>query len=260
MNSGDDWQQYWDKRAEQASSDFTFDRGEIPRTSEIDRLSHEELLAFIAPSPEDDIFDAGCGTGGVMLSLRPLVRSVSGMDFSAGAVERCRLKLDQAGYKDVSATQGSITSIPLPDASVNKILCLSVLQYLDDTAVRQALREFARVLKPGGILVLHVKNLASLYLATLRIAKHLKRILGRPVKLEYVRTFGWYRGELSKAGFSIVDYTSSSRFAFEKMPTTLLLALQQWELRHRDRWFLRVPPFRHLGAELKLKASKRALN
>ena len=48
---------------------------------------------------------------------------------------------------------------------MDRVLCTSVLQYLDDAQLRAAFREFARILKKDGTLVLHVKNLASLYLS-----------------------------------------------------------------------------------------------
>ena len=85
---------------------------------------------------------------------------------------------------------GDITSIPLPDSAVDRILCMSVLQYVDDSQLRVAFREFARILKKDGTLVLHVKNLASLYLSTLWLMKRLCR-MGKDTQLEiFERSIG----------------------------------------------------------------------
>ena len=86
---------------------------------------------------------------------------------------------------------GDVTRATLSAGTVDTILCLSVLQYLDDDEVRRCLRAFSAGLKSNGVLILHVKNLASLYLSTLWIAKQLLGVIGKNVKLEYFRT---YRG------------------------------------------------------------------
>src|SRR5204862_6341344 len=97
------------------------------------------------------------------------VKRIIGMDYADGAVQRCEERVRSAEIKNVELMQGSITNVPLPDRSVDKVLCMSVLQYLDDGQVRSAFREFARLLTGDRILILHVKNLSSLYLSTLRL-------------------------------------------------------------------------------------------
>ncbi len=49
---------------------------------------------------------------------------------------------------------GTVFAIPLPDASVDTVLCTQVLEHVDDPA--RALAEMARVLRPGGALILTV--------------------------------------------------------------------------------------------------------
>src|SRR5206468_854 len=88
-----------------------------------------------------------------------------------------RIQTNRIANADVH--EGSITKIALPDCSVDKVICLSVLQYVGDSDVRLAFSEFARVLKDGGLLVLHVKNLASLYLSTLWLGQRAKLLIGK---------------------------------------------------------------------------------
>ncbi len=258
MDRSTNWKQHWDQRSEQASSDFDFDRGVAPREKEVEDLSERELLKFIDPKPTDLIFDAGCGTGVNILLLHSRVKRIVGMDYSKGAIDRCRRRIQSNNIENAEVQEGSITHIPLPDASVDKVVCMSVLQYMDDSELGLAFTEFARILKGNGILVLHVKNLSSLYLSTLWIGKQLKSILGKLCKLGYYRTYGWYAKALISFGFDVVDYNSFEFFTLPKMPTRLMVYLQKLELRNHTRPLLRLGWVRRHGAELKIKATLRS--
>jgi ubiquinone/menaquinone biosynthesis C-methylase UbiE len=254
MHSTSNWKQYWDKKNVSTASDYEVDRGTQKRDSEIESLSNQELLAFIAGEPSELVFDAGCGTGANILLLQPFVRRIIGMDYSEAAVVRCQKRLALNGIDNVEVFQGDVASIPLADDSVDRILCMSVLQYLDDAQLRAAFREFARILKNGGVLVLHVKNLASLYLFTLWLMKRILRMLGRDTKLEHLRTFHWYGSELRRAGFRILNYKSLNVFMLEKMPRKLMLWLQQFELSHQNQFPFSSSFLRRHGSDLKIRA------
>jgi ubiquinone/menaquinone biosynthesis C-methylase UbiE len=254
MSDSANWREFWERQSSQDVSDYEFDRGTSPRDAEAEELSARELLEFIEPKSGEIIFDAGCGTGVNMFLLHSLVQRVIGMDYSEGAIVRCRRRIQSQNIQNVELHQGSLTALPLPDRSADKILCMSVLQYLDDEDARKAFREFARVLKPDGTVILHVKNRSSLYLSTLRLAKRVKRLLGGKAKLEYVRPFRWYVRELESAGFCLDTYNSFNLLVIEGMPRALVRFLQRMELRHHKDFPLRSGFLRRHGADLKLKA------
>ncbi len=110
-----------------------------------------ELDAARLP-PDAQILDAGCGTGGLVLRLRPLAphRRWTGLDYSAIACDLARQRLGPA----VPIHQGSITALPFADASFDALVTADVLCQIDDAS--PAIAEFARVLRPGGLLVLNV--------------------------------------------------------------------------------------------------------
>ena len=135
----------------------------------------------------------------------------------------------------------SVTAVPLRDCSVIRVLCLSVLQYLDDEEVRRVFREFVRVLCPGGTIVLHVKNVSSLYWSTLWVAKKLKTLLGWNTQAYYLRSFRWYVNELTSLDCRLLDYKSFNLLMLDFMPKRLIYFLQKLELRHQANLFLRVP-------------------
>lgn len=102
------------------------------------------------------ILDAGCGTGYGLVFFRRY-GEVQGIDSSDTAISFCR-------ERGIGAVQkASIESIPFPDAHFDLTICADVLSYLSDDAVRKkAVREFARTLKRGGLLIVNVPALSFL--------------------------------------------------------------------------------------------------
>jgi ubiquinone/menaquinone biosynthesis C-methylase UbiE len=248
------WKEFWEAKASRTVSDLDFDRGAKPRDGSIDQLANEELLAFIDCKSTDVVFDAGCGTGMNLVLLHSKIHRIIGMDYAQSAVARCRNRLLAHGIKNVDLLQGDVTRPPLPASAVDTILCMSVLQYLNDEEVRSCFRAFAAVLKNNGVVILHVKNLASLYLASLWTAKKLLRVMGKKVKLEHFRPYRWYRKELESAGFEIVAYNSFNLLVIEKMPQRLLSFLQRLELTRRNSFPYTTAFARRHGSDLKIRA------
>jgi ubiquinone/menaquinone biosynthesis C-methylase UbiE len=94
------------------------------------------------------VFDAGCGTGWLAAGLRRARPDVSvvGSDLSAGMLSRARAA---GGWP---LLQADSTVLPLATASVDVLVCRGVLHHLPD--VPAALREWRRVLRPDGAVVL----------------------------------------------------------------------------------------------------------
>jgi len=251
------WKPIWEERFGRHVSDHQVDRGTGQRNQETESLSNEELIGFIDPTPGDVVFDAGCGTGANILLLQSKVKRMIEMDYSIGAVIRCRNRVLPLEASNVDLLQGDVTQLPVPRESVDKILCMSVLHYLDDEEVRRSFSEFSRILSKDGSVILHVKNFTSLYVSTLWLAKQLKVLLRRSGRVnEHYRSFGWYVRELELCGFRVVSYNSFNLFMIEFMPRAVLEFLQGWELRHRSQFPLRTAFLRRRGADLKIKAQR----
>lgn len=248
------WRQVWEDKSGESVSDFEVDRLRPVLDQEVEDLSERELINFIEPKDFEAVLDAGCGTGVNILRLHSRIRNIVGVDYASGSLKRCQLRIQSQNIKNARVCMASIVAIPVPDRSVDKVLCMSVFQYMNDDEVRHALKEFVRVLTPGGTIILHVKNFWSLYWLTLLTMKKLKALLGRNPRVEYLRSFNWYINELKHLGCTLQDYDSFDLFMLDVIPPRFVPLVRRFELRnHRGRFFRNAFVRRH-GAELMLKA------
>lgn len=130
------------------------------------------------------ILDAGCGTGGMLLRLQSLGEAV-GVDISDDAVQFCRQRgfgVDQVGY-------GSLDNLPFADAAFDAVVSLDVLCMLPDD--RPGFAEIARVLRPGGVLLLNLPALQRLYsehdLAVRSVRRYTRRGVRRKLEAAGLR-------------------------------------------------------------------------
>ena len=131
------------------------------------------VLAAAGPGPFDLVVDFGTGTGRMLTLFAGKARRVEGIDLSHQMLTVARSKLQAAGATNASVRHGDATASPYPDSSANLVIIHQVLHFLDDPA--RALNEAARVLKPGGKLI--VVEFAPHTLEHLR-AEHAHRHLG----------------------------------------------------------------------------------
>jgi SAM-dependent methyltransferase len=257
MSNASGWREFWEKKARAASSDFEVDRLNRPQDEEVENRAEQELLRFIGPNDQETVLDAGCGTGVNIVRLHGKVARIFGMDYAAASVQRCRRKLQEYGIHNAHIQVASVTAVPLASQSVDKVLCLSVLHYLDDEEVERALREFARVLRPGGEMILHVKNLSSLYWTSLRLAKKMKALFRKRGLSEHVRSFGWYEKKLESLGFSVVECDSFNLLVIDMAPQWATSRIRRFEVMNHGSGFFRGTLARKHGAELMMKARHR---
>jgi 2-polyprenyl-3-methyl-5-hydroxy-6-metoxy-1,4-benzoquinol methylase len=106
--------------------------------------------------------DAGCGTGALSRWLVARGCGVLGVDASREMVGAANQSAQLQNFSErldfVRIT--SVAHLALDDGAVDGVLCSSVLEYVPDPSA--CLAEFARVLKPGGLLVVSVPNRNSL--------------------------------------------------------------------------------------------------
>ncbi len=110
-------------------------------------IEEPPMRALIDTIPPGTALDAGCGTGRYSTILAERGHAVIGVDQSGAMLDIARRKLPAADFRDAD-----LTALPLPAGSVDAVVCALALVHLPD--VSPAMREFARVLRPGGRLVI----------------------------------------------------------------------------------------------------------
>ena len=94
--------------------------------------------------------DLGCGTGPLSEALAPFVRSVISVDGSAAMVAAAQRRLDR--FTNVDVRRGELEALPIEDDTLDAATLILVLHHLSDPGA--VLREVARVLRPGGRLLI----------------------------------------------------------------------------------------------------------
>ncbi|MFI0740703.1 methyltransferase domain-containing protein [Streptomyces sp. NPDC021100] len=110
------------------------------------------LRSLLALRPGERVLDAGCGPGYL---LEEMARETGpdgvlrGVDVSASMLDLARRRCGGDGR--VGLEEGRCEELPFPDGSFDAVVSSQVLEYVED--VEGALAEFARVLRPGGRVV-----------------------------------------------------------------------------------------------------------
>lgn len=110
-------------------------------------------VRILGPRPGLRILDAGCGRGETALALAKAGAQISGLDYSEASVELTREALSD--HPDTDVKLGSVTDLPWADNSFDRIQFSDVIEHLDPPQTVPALKEFHRVLKPGGFALIH---------------------------------------------------------------------------------------------------------
>ena len=108
----------------------------------------QALPAFLDPSWR--VADLGCGTGQVSAALAPFVARVAAVDRSGEMLQTARRRLRE--FANVDVRRGELEAVPLDDDAFDAAILMLVLHHVADPAA--VLREAARILAPGGKLVI----------------------------------------------------------------------------------------------------------
>lgn len=158
------------------------------------------------------VLDAACGMGQWANALAELGNEVEGVDLMESRIDVAKaLSVAQGNYCHFQT--GSIENLPFSDCSFDGVFCYGAFMF---TAMPITLREFARVLKPGGRLYLNGNTWGwyahlifdrgvkdgnySLIRAALRLIA--RTLVGRSSQI--VITERWLRKKLHEAGFSVL--------------------------------------------------------
>jgi ubiquinone/menaquinone biosynthesis C-methylase UbiE len=110
------------------------------------------LLEFIGPSPVASYLDLGTGTGRILELVAPRASRAVGVDLNGEMLALARARIERASLGHVQVRKGDLFQLPYADRSFDLITLHQVLHYLEDPSA--AVEEAARILKPGGKIVI----------------------------------------------------------------------------------------------------------
>ena len=132
----------------------------IHSDEECERLESQALLAPISAhlkhvpaTPGARILDAGCGSGSMAREIARATpgATVVGVDLRDKYIDYARRRGDAEGLGNLTFEVGDVCRLPFADASFDIVWTKYLLQWVADPMA--AMREFVRILKPGGLLV-----------------------------------------------------------------------------------------------------------
>jgi ubiquinone/menaquinone biosynthesis C-methylase UbiE len=116
-----------------------------------DAAVEDAIRAALADKPFRSLLDLGTGTGRMLELFGPEIERGLGLDLSLDMLLLARDRLERAGLKNCSVRQGDLYDLPIANDSFDVVILHQVLHFLDDGG--RAIREAARVLRPGGRLL-----------------------------------------------------------------------------------------------------------
>ena len=110
------------------------------------------MLSAIGPGPFNFFVDLGTGTGRTLELFASRYKRSLGIDVNQAMLTYARAKLTKAGLANAQVRHGNIYALSIADGQADAVVMHQVLHFLSDPAL--AIREAARVLAPGGRLLI----------------------------------------------------------------------------------------------------------
>lgn len=195
---------------------------------ELDRYydaAFARIVAELKDSTGKTVLDLGCGYCFHTVRLARGDLAITAADFSEPALARARDTLRQAGVEGrVELRQADATQLPFADRSFDNVVMWGVLMHIPEA--KKALAEMARVLKPGGKLVLAENNVRSLEIMFLEpLVNVVKRIVGRKAHERKKAELGIEEWQAAETGGLLVRKTDMR--ALERTCRALGLRLEK---------------------------------
>jgi len=162
-----------------------------------ERIERDLILELVGQAGGCRVLDVGCGDGALAVALSRRGAVVVGVDASEAMIEAARRNARQHGV-EVAFEVAEARRLPFPAHSFDLVTAITILCFVEDAA--PVFRELARVLRPGGRLVIGELGRWNTWSAARRIRAWLGSPLWRKARF---RTPAELRALASQAGLQV---------------------------------------------------------
>lgn len=125
------------------------------------KVRSQIIISMLDPKCGEMVLDVGCANGRDLILLFQKGCKCYGIDFSSIMIDEAKGEFLKNNMQEINVAVGDATSLLFSDATFDKIYASEVLEHIPD--YKKAISEMARVLKPGGCLVISTPNRRSWY-------------------------------------------------------------------------------------------------
>ena len=184
---------------------------------------NRDVLRLLEPKKTDRVLELGCARGDITFLLAERAGEVTGVDAAAEALAMAEAEARRRGLANVRFLKADVADLaPVPDASVDAVGAIDLVEHIDDPTLAAMLKECRRVLVPGGRLGIYTPERAH-YVERMKAHDFLIRQFPQHIA---VRRAVEYEALLREAGFGVeVSTYSVSPFPAVRLVETLLAPL-----------------------------------
>jgi len=213
----------------------------------IDTLEKAALAKALPNRKYERALDVGIGNGRLLPIYAPYAKHITGMDISSEQLDQATNAARELGINFDTKLCQEASKIEIPDNSYDLIVCSRVLQHVYDW--RESVAEFARILKPGGDLVLLTYNRASVY----GLKKYYQHKFQNPTKGRFQNPAGLTK-HLKKNGL-VIDYFEGALMGQPDLFSKDLSTASRDFINKLEK-LSSVPLIKYLGSRLVIRARK----
>ena len=171
------------------------------------RNDTQEVFPGVHLGAEDVLVDVGCGSGGVLEFCQRYAGKIFALDIDAEALSAVRSRTLFADAENISFVSASAEQLPITTGTATKVLCLEVLEHVDDPELVVA--ELFRIGRPGCIYLISVPGQFSESIMQ-QVAPH--EMFEKP---HHIRIFSQteFSSLVERSGLTILTESGSGAFS-----------------------------------------------
>ncbi|MFD4557859.1 class I SAM-dependent methyltransferase [Streptomyces sp. NPDC058469] len=245
--------------------------GRIPGRGPSDDMFTESERDFLLETIRsgEKVLDIGCGTGRFTVPMAEKGAHVSGLDISRPMLDVASSKLAERGLS-ADLREGDMAHLPFPDDSFDTVTSMLALMHVPLQDRQAVFGEVARVLRPGGRMLLGVKNsvFEEMFTGDRFASVDVTDVAGKQLLFtntlsgdEYVAP--WYSFSprdlttlFATVGMTVTRLRGNSPLAVWLADEVLRDESVRAFVRKTECFLAEVPPFNHFGYHLLVEATK----